>query len=51
MPFLCVGLAHAQSQSQLPVQFGVRKKKIAASIQAVHNRLIRRVSGFVPEAN
>jgi hypothetical protein len=48
---LGVGLADAQTQRQFSIQLGVREKEIAAAIQPIHDGLIRRVSGFVAEAD
>ena len=48
---LGMGLANAESQRQLSIQFGVSEKEIAALIKAIHDGLIGSVSGSVPEAD
>jgi len=51
VPRLCVRLSHAEPQRQLAVQLRMREIQIAAAVQTVHDRLIRRVPAFVPESH
>jgi hypothetical protein len=51
VPRLGMRLAHAESQCQLALQLGVGEKKIAATVQAIHDGLIRGVAALVSEAH
>jgi hypothetical protein len=51
VPRFRAGLAHTQPQRHLPVQLRMREKQIAAPVQTVHDRLIRRIPSFVPKAH
>lgn len=51
MPRLGIGLSDAESQRELPVQLRMGQEQISTSVQPIHNRLIGRIAGLVPEAN
>ena len=51
MARLSVGLADAQAQRQLAIEFGMRQEKISALIQPVHDGLIGCITCLVAEAH
>ncbi len=51
MPLLGIGLSHADTQGELPIQFRVREIEVAAVVEALQDCLVYSVSSFVAETD
>src|SRR5216684_3599283 len=51
VPGLRIGLAYAEAKSELTVQFRVSQVEIPAAVQAIHDRLIDRISSLMAKAH